>query len=173
MKVKAKKAGFTLIELLIVIAILGVLAAAVLVAINPGKRSAQARDAIRKSNLSSLSRALDTYFVDHLVYPSSGCISSYGNPAWRCWWDETFAGYIFGPTGSGYVKKMPLDPKNLDAGTACSNTLTTDRLYAYYGGGQSAALYGRLENLDDPSINYNGNDVGTCTGWANYKISKL
>jgi len=34
--------GFTLIELLIVIAILGILAAAVLVAINPAKRTRQA-----------------------------------------------------------------------------------------------------------------------------------
>lgn len=37
------KRSFTLIELLIIIAILGILAAAVLVAINPGKRMAQAK----------------------------------------------------------------------------------------------------------------------------------
>ena len=43
--------GFTLIELLIVIAILGILAAAVLVAANPGKRTKQARDAARKNDI--------------------------------------------------------------------------------------------------------------------------
>ena len=37
--------GFTLIELPIVIAILGILAAAVLVAIDPGKRTRQAQEA--------------------------------------------------------------------------------------------------------------------------------
>ena len=53
--------SFTLIELLVVIAILGVIAAAVLVAINPAKRSGQARDAQRKSQLSAVRNALEAY----------------------------------------------------------------------------------------------------------------
>ncbi len=53
--------GFTLIELLIVIAIMGILAAAVLVAINPIKRSQQARDAARKSDIGQIASALQAY----------------------------------------------------------------------------------------------------------------
>src|SRR3990167_10336739 len=55
--------GFTLIELLIVIAIVGILAAAILVAINPGKRMAQARDAQRKNDISAIANALIGYYA--------------------------------------------------------------------------------------------------------------
>src|SRR3989344_605764 len=55
--------GFTLIELLIVIAILGILAAAVLVAINPAKRTKQARDAGRKNDIGSLATELQAYYT--------------------------------------------------------------------------------------------------------------
>lgn len=55
--------GFTLIELLIVIAIMGILAAAVLVAINPAKRQNQARDAQVKGDIGSIATALQAYFT--------------------------------------------------------------------------------------------------------------
>ena len=55
--------GFTLIELLIVIAILGILAAAVLVAINPGKRTRQAQDAKRKNDIGALATELQGYYT--------------------------------------------------------------------------------------------------------------
>ncbi|OGD87212.1 hypothetical protein A2870_03635 [Candidatus Curtissbacteria bacterium RIFCSPHIGHO2_01_FULL_41_11] len=60
--------GFTLIELLIVIAILGILAAAVLVAVNPLKRQQQARDAGRKSDVGQLVTALQAFYTT----PGSG-----------------------------------------------------------------------------------------------------
>src|SRR3989344_1912553 len=55
--------GFTLIELLIVIAILGILAAAVLVAVNPKKRQDQAKDANIKADVGSLATALQAYYT--------------------------------------------------------------------------------------------------------------
>src|SRR3990167_5876395 len=55
--------GFTLIELLIVIAILGILAAAVLVAVNPAKRQNQAKDANIKADIGSIATALQAYFT--------------------------------------------------------------------------------------------------------------
>ncbi|MBU0569500.1 type II secretion system GspH family protein [Patescibacteria group bacterium] len=53
--------GFTLIELLIVIAILGVLAVVVLVAINPVQQLARTRDSGRMSTVAQLGRALQAY----------------------------------------------------------------------------------------------------------------
>lgn len=55
--------GFTLIELLIVIAILGILAAGVLVAINPVKRINQAKDSTIKSDIAQIATAMQTYYT--------------------------------------------------------------------------------------------------------------
>lgn len=55
--------GFTLIELLIVIAILGILAAAVLVAVNPTKRSNQAKDSTVQTDIASIGGALQAYYT--------------------------------------------------------------------------------------------------------------
>lgn len=60
--------GFTLIELLIVIAIMGILAAAVLVAVNPLKRQQQARDSGRKSDIGQIATALQAWSTS----PGSG-----------------------------------------------------------------------------------------------------
>ena len=57
--------GFTLIELLIVMAILGVLAVVVLVAINPVQQLARTRDAGRKSGIAQIGRALEAYYTSH------------------------------------------------------------------------------------------------------------
>jgi len=57
--------GFTLIELLIVMAILGVLAVVVLVAINPVQQLARTRDAGRKSGVSQVGRALEAFYTSH------------------------------------------------------------------------------------------------------------
>lgn len=57
--------GFTLIELLIVMAILGVLAVVVLVAINPVQQLARTRDAGRKSAVAQVGRALEAFYTSH------------------------------------------------------------------------------------------------------------
>jgi prepilin-type N-terminal cleavage/methylation domain-containing protein len=57
----ALKRGFTLIELLIVIAILGVLAVVVLVAINPVQQLARTRDSGRISTTAQIGRSLQAY----------------------------------------------------------------------------------------------------------------
>lgn len=57
------KKGFTLIELLIVMAILGVLAVVVLVAINPVQQLARTRDAGRKSAVTQIGHAVAAYYT--------------------------------------------------------------------------------------------------------------
>src|SRR3990167_4264750 len=57
--------GFTLIELLIVIAIIGVLAVVILVAINPQEQLARTRDAGRTSSVTQLGHAFQAYGTSH------------------------------------------------------------------------------------------------------------
>lgn len=64
-----KLKGFTLVELLIVIALLGVLAAAVLAAINPLEQANRARDTRMRSDASQLLSATDRYFVSQNEFP--------------------------------------------------------------------------------------------------------
>lgn len=66
--------GFTLIELLIVIAILGVLATVVLVAINPLEQLAKGRDAGRHSSVSELGQAVQRFVTNSPTgqYPTAG-----------------------------------------------------------------------------------------------------
>lgn len=59
------KKGFTLIEVLLVIAILAILASVVIIAINPSKQLAAARDAQRHSDVYSIMNALHQYALDH------------------------------------------------------------------------------------------------------------
>lgn len=62
--------GFTLLELLIVMAILGVLAVIVFVAINPAERQAQSRDTGRISTVAQLGRALQGYYTSNGDFPA-------------------------------------------------------------------------------------------------------
>jgi len=62
--------AFTLIELLIVIAIIAILAAAVIISVNPGELLAKARDATRERHVKALESAVYTYHIDNLEFPT-------------------------------------------------------------------------------------------------------
>lgn len=63
------KKGFTLIELLIVIAVLGILAVAVLAAINPIEQINRSRDTGSRSDAEQLIGAIDRYYASKGYYP--------------------------------------------------------------------------------------------------------
>ena len=128
--------GFTLIELLIVIAILGILAAAVLVAINPQKRTRQARDAGRKNDIGSLATELQAYYTTpgEGKYPiNDGCGS---------------AGGLTTLTVSGGLKQIPADPQtgrsycyDVHSNTTEASVHATIEDPTTAGGGQSSHLW--------------------------------
>lgn len=63
--IKNIRKGFTLIELLVVIGIIGILAAVVLVAVNPGRQFAQARDTQRRADLLTITNAIYQFAAEH------------------------------------------------------------------------------------------------------------
>ena len=170
MTTKAPPRGFTLIELLIVIAILGILAAAVMVAINPGKRTKQARDAARKQDVNAIANALVGYLALAGEYPTfeRTCDTSRGgsggaNPT-NC--STAVSGSDWGTSASdslyqkliidqAFLKKLPKDPTNTDTyyykyepssntNQYCTNNPPFNRCTRYWVGA-------RLESVDDPA----------------------
>lgn len=65
MKTKKSGFGFTLIEILLVMGIIAVLAAVVIVAINPGRQFAIARNSQRTSNVFSILNAISQNIADN------------------------------------------------------------------------------------------------------------
>jgi prepilin-type N-terminal cleavage/methylation domain-containing protein len=59
-----REKGFTLVELLIVLALIAILAAVLIVVINPGAIMTRGRDTQRKGDLRNLAAATDAYIAD-------------------------------------------------------------------------------------------------------------
>lgn len=69
----ARKKGFTLIEILVVIGIIAILAAIVIIAINPARQFAQARESQRVSNVDSILDAIGQRMADNKgVFAATG-----------------------------------------------------------------------------------------------------
>ncbi len=64
-KVRTSEKGFTLIEVLIVIGIIAILATVVIIAINPGRQFAQARNSQRVSNVNAILNAIGQRVADN------------------------------------------------------------------------------------------------------------
>jgi len=94
-KKTVRGSAFTLIEIMLVVIIIGILAA--MVGPRLTGRSEQARNAVAKADVVSLSLALDLYEMDNGSYPQalSGLITK-----------SSAASNWLGP----YIKKKPMDP---------------------------------------------------------------
>ena len=128
------KKGFTLIELLIVMAILGVLAVVVLVAINPAEQLARTRDTGRVSAVTQMGHAVQAYYTSHnAVYP----------PA---------ASWSVDLTNSGEVSIIPASITYPACGAAC--TVCTGNIingnWCYLTSATDTIVFAKLE-----SRNYN------------------
>ncbi len=71
LKACQKSKGFTLLEILLVVGILAILAGIVIIAINPGRQLAAARNLERKTDIGEIYKAMQQYYINHFSYPTS------------------------------------------------------------------------------------------------------
>lgn len=138
---KSPSKGFTLIELLIVIAVLGVLAMLVIVAIDPIQQLARARDSGRKTTVSQLSNAAQAYYTSRQAsYPTA-------NNTW-----------ITTLVNAGEVKSAPAAVTYSVSGTAaCTTNAQNGWCYNLNVGSTEAAVWARLESKTEISKCASGN----------------
>jgi len=130
-KLKLKKNGFTLVELLIVITIIGILT--MIVSSSFVSSQQKSRDASRKSDLKSLSDALNMYYADNGVFPTdtiiNGLISTAGE-------------FVDSTNPNNKIIYMKKVPKETSSGIK-------QIFYETSATSKSFRLYANLENDDD------------------------
>jgi prepilin-type N-terminal cleavage/methylation domain-containing protein len=98
------QSGFTLIEILVVIGIISILAAIVLVSINPAKRFQDSRNSQRQANVESILNAVQQNMVDNKG------ITTCTIPATATEIKDTGGADLTGCLGS-YLAVLPVDPQ--------------------------------------------------------------
>ena len=138
----SKKKGFTLIEILVVIGIIALLATIVLIAINPARQFAQARNTQRVSNLNTILNAMGQNLADN-------------KGVWTCgsvYFNVSSASTTIGTSGSDLTCLTPVYigsgiPQDPTGGTAADtkyqvSTTTTGRIMLCAPNGQESAIPG-------------------------------
>ena len=138
LKIKLSR-GFTLVELLVVMAIIAILSGVGLNSLTSAQQ--KARDAKRKGDLKSISKALEAFLNDYGRYPTdingqiAGCGTS--DKPTTCSWGEAFK---FNDKDNYYMTQLPKDPRSLQ------------NYYYESSDGSYYVLYARLENKRDGQI---------------------
>ena len=141
MKIHNRKAGFTLIEILVVIGIIAILAAIVIIAINPARQFAQARDTQRRNDATAILNGIGQCMADNGGLwngTDTGCcegavdlpavataIGTGGVDVAGC---VSAASDVFIPT---YISTMPMDPSDgtaIDTGYTIFQDAATNRI---------------------------------------------
>ena len=113
-----KEEGFTLIELLIVIAIVSILSGVVLIAVNPGRQLAQARNSERWAEVNAILSAVNQFEVDYGALPDCATTTVSDIGTGDC--DLGATDLLTVPAGDqamvpGFIAEIPAGPD-----TACS-----------------------------------------------------
>lgn len=169
-----KAKGFTIVELLIVIVVIGILAAITIVAYNGITK--RASDTQRRSDVQSIAKALELYYIDNNRYPA-GSGSTTINSSWSTTADASWQNLA--TALQPYSAKLQTDPIS---SPAVPVTGSSGYNYAYYannssfcgvGAGKMYILVYRLEN--GPQENHFD---GACTtnplsySASNYRVVK-
>ena len=136
-KKRRRKNGFTLVELMVVIFIIGLLATIVVINVLPSQDRAMTEKA--RSDIATLSQALEMYRLDNLTYPGSA---------------EGLNALVTAPPtlaqpgryrSGGYIKKLPQDPWGRPYQYISPGTTGAFDLYSL---GADGAPGGENENTD-------------------------
>lgn len=147
--------GFTLIEILIAMAIVAILSGVGFAAYTTSLQ--RSRDSQRKQALGQIQRALESYLMDHSLYPPAtvdhkidGCYDTDTETnGVECDWGQEFV-FIVNNAQKVYMTILPKDPQEVNT-------------YQYYVSSdlKRYQIFTLLENPNDPSIT---NDlVAECT----------
>ena len=136
-----RKLGFTMIELLIVIAVLGILAVAVLAAINPIEQINRGRDTGSRSDAEQLLSAIDRFYTSQAYYPWQTGASDLAN--------EPLAWSDIGAVADTAATPVLMLTKLSTGGTSelkssfvtRVNSATYNTMYAYTRGTQGDSVY--------------------------------
>ncbi len=156
--------GFTLIELLIVIVILGILATAVLVAMDPAEQINRGKDAGIISSVGQLGHAVQAYYTSQSVVLPVGDATS-------GWLGSADAANATGLIGSGELKSFPSAPSDT---TACtSNIMGGGFCYAIIGTNDSV-IYAHVKSKSSQTKVVNLSTAAgaalTCTGSTTWVV---
>lgn len=156
-----KRRAFTLIELLIVIAIIGILAAVVIVLLSSAKP--KARDAQRKSDLNQIGKALELYHSENDLYPVTGLGNGWGGGGAI----KVSAAAFCNALSSSMKTQIsdPSCPKNKNCGDICPTDYTYESI-----NGTTYDLEAPSKETEDPiNLGEGSGSSGHCsdTGYVN------
>lgn len=156
--------GFTLIEVLITLTLIGVMATGIIVALNPLVQLQKAQDAKRKSDLSQIQKALETYYQDNGRYPLSSSdhkIKGLDNNA-----------VAWGSSWLPYMSVLPKDPSSSKSYVYFSSSSDRQTYYIYAsldrGGNDPQACFASGNSCVSSATN---NVATACGGNCNYGVS--
>ena len=170
-----KDSGFTLIELLVVVAILGVLAGVMILALNPAEAQRKTRDATRISDVATLRKAIDLAIAEGATLPGTVAAPVTGTSVGNRSSSDNVNNWLKMDV-SKWVSVLPIDQRqNATDTTRLTDGTTTvaagGMVYTFVSNGDTYELNAFLESTDNSAVvaNDGGNqslryEIGTNPG---------